>query len=96
MPASFSPSTNSIGGALSHGLFPRLGRERAGSDDDSLVRAACHCAAEIAHVAWCDRPSVLLALKENLETNEGVDLEDADTVDAAVPGAASDGDLLKT
>jgi integrase len=79
-----------------YGLFPRLRRERPGSDDDSLVRAACHGAAEIADVAWRDRPCVLLALEEHFETDEGVDLKDADTVDAAVSGSASNGDLLKT
>src|SRR4029077_1170705 len=48
------------------------------------------------YVAWCDRPSVLLALKENFETDEGVDLKRADTVDAAGARSASDRDFLKT
>jgi hypothetical protein len=47
-------------------------------------------------VAWRDRPSVLLALKENFETDERVHLKHANTVDPAVSGSASDGDFLKT
>ena len=96
MPVSFSPSTNSIGGAPS-----RTASFRASDVNEPVVMmiplsARPVIAAEIAYVAWRDRPSVLLALKENFETDEGVDLEHADTVDAAVSGSASDGDFLKT
>jgi hypothetical protein len=46
-------------------------------------------------VARRDGPSVLLALKENLETDQRVDLQDADAVDATIAGPTCDGDSWK-
>lgn len=46
-------------------------------------------------MTWTNRASIALALKENLEADEGVDLKNADAVDASVTAATGDRHLLE-
>src|SRR5438093_9687189 len=82
--------------SISNGLLSSLGGEGSGRDDDAFVSTAGHRTSKIANVARSDRARVLLALKENLKTDQRIDLQDANAVDAAISGATGDGDFLKS
>ena len=46
-------------------------------------------------MVWRDRALISLALKEDLEADEGVDLQDPDAIDATVTGTTGDRHFLE-
>src|SRR5206468_3665673 len=82
--------------SISNGLLSSIGGEGSGRDDDALVSTAGHRTPKIANVARSDRARVLLALKQYLKTDQRIDLQDANAVDAAISGPTGDGDFLKS
>lgn len=74
----------------------RVSREGPRREDDALVGPPHHGTAEIPYLTRTHRTRVPLALKENLETDQRIDLQDPDTVNTAVVRFACDCHLLKS
>ncbi len=76
-------------------LASRLCREGPGGENNSFVRSTRHRAAKVAYLHWGDRTRVSLALEEDLEADERIDLQEADSVNTAIAGTTCYRDFLK-
>jgi hypothetical protein len=74
---------------VARGLALGFGGEGAGRDQQALLAAPAHRAAEVAHRAGADAADVTLALEEYREAEQRHPV-DPDTVDPAVSGFAGD------
>ena len=69
--------------------------ERASGDDYAFVGTAHHGASKIAHMRRSDSPLVSLALEEDIEAHEGINLQSPNSVYPSVSCPASDRHVLK-
>lgn len=76
--------------SVTRGLFLCLCRKAARGHDNALVGAPVHGAAEVTNVHGRNRVAVPFALKQHLERNKRIDLQDAVPVNASIPALAGD------
>ena len=81
------------GRAIPCRLSSSFGSKRTGSNNDSLVGAASHCATKITNLRRRHRFCVALALEQNFERDKRIHLQRAEAVDSTVTTLTSYHDL---
>ena len=81
---------------VANGFAARFGRESAGGYHDPRIRLPRHCALKVSYLGRRDVAHIPLALKQHSYTQQTVDLEHTNTIDALIARAAGNRDLLET
>ena len=83
-------------GTITCGLSHCVTRKRSRGDEEAFVGSADEGSPKISDVSGGDRALILLALKQNMETEKTADLDNSFSVNTAVTGFSGDLDLHKS
>ena len=84
------------GDPFSKGLVFGFVCKPASGYEDTLLSPSLHRSSEVTDLGWRNCISVTFRLKNNLDADKGIDLEDPFTIDPTISGTAFDNDLYET